>query len=245
MQDRHNDNTMWKTTLRIFFALAAIALGPIRLHAADAPGELVLVNIKSVDPTIVIDLRYATENNITHHALYPRDMPALIRPSVAQRLAVAQGILRRYQFGLKIWDAYRPPDAQMKLWQLAQKEDYVANPNGMGSTHSWGVSVDATLVDATGQEVSMPTGFDEFTPAAMLRYGGKDPMVRAHLTLLQRAMAFAGFYGLRVEWWHFTAQDWQKYGPIRNLVLKNEPSGPGEFSQPNAKAENSAQKLRK
>jgi zinc D-Ala-D-Ala dipeptidase len=219
-----NSRSMW----RIFCALATLFLFSIRLDAADPAGELILVDIKSVDPSIVIDLRYATDNNITHHALYPPNMPALIRPGVAQRLVTAQKVLRQYKFRLKIWDAYRPVDAQMKLWKLAQKEDYVANPKGLGSTHSWGVSVDATIVDDSGHKVSMPTDFDEFTPAAMLHYSGNDPMVRAHLTVLQRAMAYAGFYGLRVEWWHFTSQDWLKYGPIRNVVFKTDPPAPNE-----------------
>lgn len=221
-------DTNTRSMSRIVFALATFFLFSIRLDAADPAGELVLVDIKSVDPSIVIDLRYATDNNITHHALYPPNMPALIRPGVAQRLVAAQKVLRQYKFGLKIWDAYRPIDAQMKLWKLAQKEDYVANPKGLGSTHSWGVSVDATIVDGSGHEVSMPTDFDEFTPAAMLHYAGNNPMVRAHLTVLQRAMAFAGFYGLRVEWWHFTSQDWLQYGPIRNVVFKTDPPAPNE-----------------
>ena len=61
----------------------------------------------------------------------------------------------------------------------------------------------------------MPTGFDEFTPAAMLHYQGSDPVVKAHLTLLQLAMAHNNFYGLRVEWWHFTTADWKKYVPYQ------------------------------
>jgi D-alanyl-D-alanine dipeptidase len=69
------------------------------------------------------------------------------------------------------------------------------------------------LTDAWNNSVSMPTDFDDLTPAAMWRYRGADPAIRAHLRLLQRAMASAGFYGLRTEWWHFTIADWQKYLP--------------------------------
>lgn len=176
--------------------------------------NLDLVEIKKVDPSIVIDLRYATIHNVTGHALYRSDAVALVLPSVAQQLAGAQKYLRQMRYGLKIWDAYRPKEAQELLWKYAQKEDFVADPEkGFGSTHSWGVSVDATLIDDSGQEVTMPTGFDEFTPAAMWRYTGRDILVRQHLTLLQRAMAHNGFYGLRVEWWHFTTADWKKYVP--------------------------------
>src|SRR5437867_11085890 len=100
---------------------------------------------------------------------------ALARPEVASALAVAQGFLRRYQYGLKIWDAYRPVAVQIKLWQAAHNNDYVANPEaGAGSLHSWGVAVDATLVDAWNRPVRMPTDFDDFTPAAMWQYLGSD-----------------------------------------------------------------------
>lgn len=182
-------------------------------RAADsAPQQL--VDIASVDPTIVIDLRYATDKNVTGHALYPRGTRALILPSVAQQLAGAQAWLKQFRYRLKIWDAYRPKEAQQLLWKYAAKDQYVANPEkGFGSMHSYGVSVDATMVDDWSQDVTMPTRFDEFTPQAMMGYAGRDPTVKQHLTLLQLAMAHNNFYGLRVEWWHFTTADWKKYVP--------------------------------
>lgn len=173
-----------------------------------------LVDIAKIDPTIVIDLRYATEHNVTGHKLYPLGARAMILPSVAQQLAGAQNYLKQFRYRLKIWDAYRSKDAQELLWRYAQKDQYVANPErGFGSMHSYGVSVDVTLVDDWSQDASMPTKFDEFTPQAMLRYTGRDPSVKTHLTLLQLAMAHNNFYGLRVEWWHFTTADWKKYVP--------------------------------
>jgi zinc D-Ala-D-Ala dipeptidase len=179
-----------------------------------AEPELQLVDIATVDPSIVIDLRYATEHNVTRHQLYPNGTKAMILPSVAQQLASAQLYLKQFRYRLKIWDAYRPKGAQELLWKYASKDQYVANPEkGFGSMHSYGVSVDATLVDDWSQDVTMPTRFDEFTPQAMLRYAGRDPIVKQHLTLLQKAMAHNNFYGLRVEWWHFTTADWKKYVP--------------------------------
>jgi D-alanyl-D-alanine dipeptidase len=194
-----------------FIALAAAA---ITWQSAAGQIEIPLVDIKSVDPTIAVDLRYAGSDNFAGHALYPPGTRALVRPEVAQRLAAAQRFLRRYNFGLKIWDAYRPRSTQMQLWQASQNNDYVADPAaGPGSLHSWGVAVDATLTDTWNQWISMPTDFDDFTPAAMWKYQGPDPAIRAHLRLLQIAMRDAGFYGLRTEWWHFTIAYWQKYLP--------------------------------
>ena len=184
-----------------------------------------LVNIKTVDPSIVVELRYAGPRNVTQRALYPANMPALLRPSVAQKVAEAQRHLRQRGFGLKIWDAYRPKAAHDQLWQTAQNSDYVADPaDGKGSLHTWGVAVDATLVAADGRDVKMPTDFDEFTPAAMLYYTGNDKTVRYHLRLLQSAMARAGFYGLRTEWWHFVVKDWQKYRAIPAVTLIAQPA---------------------
>ncbi|CAN5497057.1 M15 family metallopeptidase [soil metagenome] len=194
----------------------AVSLFLSSLPAFAAPTYDNLIDIRSVDPTIVVELRYATAENITGHALYPPEMPALVRPRTAARLAKAQAFLRARRYGLKIWDAYRPLAAQMELWRRTHEGAFVADPlSGKGSLHSWGVAVDATLVDEKGREVAMPTAFDEFTPAAKLHYHGDDPEVKQHLKILQAAMRHGGFYGMRNEWWHFVAYDWKKYAPIR------------------------------
>lgn len=186
------------------------------LTAAAKPRYDNLVDIQSVDPTILVDLRYATADNVTGHALYPPDTPALVRPTTADRLARAQKYLRARHFGLKIWDAYRPLAAQIELWKKTHDGAFVADPlAGNGSLHTWGVAVDATLVDEQGRDVAMPTKFDEFNSSAKLRYHGGDPSVRQHLMILQRAMREGGFYGMRTEWWHFIAYDWKKYAPLR------------------------------
>jgi len=192
----------------LFPALATL-LGPINSNA-----EPSLVDIQSVDPTIVVELRYAGNNNFLRHPLYPQGMRARIRPEVAAALSKAQKILRQFQYGLKIWDAYRPVGVQTKLWEASRNNDFVANPEvGVGSLHSWGIAVDATLVDSWNRPVTMPSDFDDFTPAAMWRYTGPSFQVLGHLRLLQWAMHRAGFWGMRTEWWHFTIADWQKYLP--------------------------------
>ena len=191
--------------------LGAIAMALISVNAnADA----ILVDVRSVDPTISVELRYAGRKNFLGHPLYPRGTHALARPEVASALATAQSFLRRYQYGLRIWDAYRPVAVQAMLWQASHNDDYVANPEvGAGSLHSWGIAVDATLIDSRTRDVRMPTDFDDFTPAAMLPYMGSSYEIRWNLRLLRYAMHKAGFCGLRTEWWHFTILEWQKYLP--------------------------------
>ena len=195
---------------RVAFVLAAM-LGACGNRAAVAQrAEAALVDVRSVDPTIAVELRYAGTRNIARRALYPENLPALVRPSVARKLAIAQGLLRERGYGLKIWDAYRPKAVHEQLWQLSPNHKYVADPRTGGSLHTRGVAVDATLVDDEGRDLVMPTDFDDFTPAATLYYRGSDPMIRRRLLTLQAAMARAGFYGLRTEWWHFVVKDWQK-----------------------------------
>jgi len=187
----------------------AAALASMNANAGGA-----FVDVQSIDPTITVELRYAGRNNLLGHSLYPHGTHALVRPEVASALAVAQGVLRRYQYGLKIWDAYRPVEVQAVLWDASHNSDYVANPEiGAGSLHSWGIAVDATLVDSRIREVRMPTDFDDFTPAAMLPYMGSSLEIRQNVRLLRYAMHMAGFCGLRTEWWHFTILNWQKYLP--------------------------------
>jgi D-alanyl-D-alanine dipeptidase len=198
--------------------LVAVVINAKALEAEES--KLELLDIRSIDPSIVVELRYAGRNNLTGHALYPPGTRALVRPEVAQRLAIAQRFLRRRAHGLKIWDAYRPRSVQVQLWRAAPANDYIADPEtAIGSLHTWGVAVDATLVDSRNQRVMMPTDFDDLTPAAMLIYCGANRYIRSNLALLQAAMGAAGFYGQRREWWHFIAPDWKSHVPDPDLKV--------------------------
>jgi zinc D-Ala-D-Ala dipeptidase len=205
-------------------AALLVSLLPLIVHGQSgviAINDADWVNLRQAAPNITIELRYATSHNVLGHRIYPTAMPPLLRAGVARRLIVAQTVLQRYRYGLKIWDAYRPRETQAELWKLFQHDDYVVDPaRCSGSLHTWGVAVDATLVDDWGRSVAMPTDFDDFTPAAMLHYQGSDPLIRTHLYMLQKAMAFAGFYGLWTEWWHFTSSDWKKYVPAGSAKLQ-------------------------
>jgi D-alanyl-D-alanine dipeptidase len=188
--------------------------------AAPPALETDFVEINKIDPAIVVDLRYAGPNNFMRRPIYPSGMPALVRAGVAQRLVVAQRFLNAKGYGLKIWDAYRPLNAQQQLWEATRNNSFVADPkDGLGSNHTRGVALDVTLVDRSGRDVPMPTDFDNFTPAAMITYQGRDAIVRSNLNLLQKAMAHGGFYGLRTEWWHFCAPDWTKYPLVPEIKL--------------------------
>ena len=131
----------------------------------------------------------------------------------AARLTQLKEQARRFS-GTQVVQESDETSVQLRLWQLTHKTDYIADPGaGPGSMHSWGIAVDATLVDARNRPVRMPTDFDDFTPAAMCRYMGSSFEIGGHVRLLQYAMHKAGFWGMRTEWWHFTIAHWQKYLP--------------------------------
>ncbi len=173
------------------------------------PADDPLVDLATVDDTILVDLRYATTRNIAGKPLYAPGARCIVRRHVAEGLKVAQDWLRPQGYGLKVWDAYRTPAAQKALWELSKNASFVASPDNGYSLHTWGVAVDVTLVNAYGKEVKMPTEFDDFSASAGLHYRGKDPVVARNLKLLQSAMARGGFIGLRTEWWHFIGKKWR------------------------------------
>ncbi len=208
-----------------FSAAAAPSPPPLSTTTSAEPDwrELVrrglLVKITDVDPSIRVELRYATARNAAGIALYPPDFPALARPETAARLAAAQRALRASGRGLKIWDAYRPPAAQRELWRRVQKRGFVANlesgPPGRTAFHCEGLAVDVTLVDAaTGAELPLPTDFDDFSAAARGIYRGPSPEIRANLRFLHVSMVDAGFLAQFREWWHFTVRDRRKFRPL-------------------------------
>ena len=203
--------------LGIFYFLCSALRVPCSAFSAE-PDWRVLVNtgqlveMAKVDPTIRVEMRYATTRNCVGTAIYPEGMPCLIRPEIGLRLKAAQQYLRGWNYGLKVWDAYRTPEAQHALWKRWAKRGYVADPDdGRGSLHTWGLAVDVTLVDRFGNDVEMPSDFDVFTADASGIYRGRSDTVHNNLHLLQRAMFGSGFQGLSTEWWHFTARDWDKF----------------------------------
>jgi D-alanyl-D-alanine dipeptidase len=179
-----------------------------------------MVEISKVCKTICIELRYATARNFTGRPIYPSNARALLRRSVAARLQRAQDELRPQGLGLKIWDAYRPAWAHDILWRTIPDPEHVASPAYGGSFHTWGASVDVTLVDTKWQEQPMPTDFDDFTPAAKSTYQGPDPVVAKNMKALRTAMLNAGFKGIRDEWWHFTAEDALFFIPVEMPLEK-------------------------
>jgi D-alanyl-D-alanine dipeptidase len=179
-----------------------------RLVAADANKRL--VEVQSVDPTIRLDVRYATPDNFMHQTLYPVARVFVRRP-VAEALRDVQRELASQHLGLKIFDGYRPYRVTERMWEPIRNPDFVADP-AKGSRHNRGAAVDLTLVDlATGNELAMPTPYDDFTPRARQDFNDLAPDVLANRARLRDVMTRHGFEPLESEWWHFDYAGWKSY----------------------------------
>jgi D-alanyl-D-alanine dipeptidase len=163
---------------------------------------------------IAIDLRYATSDNFLGRDLYsPFDCAWLHRDAAAALDKVVAWLAERRP-GCKplVLDALRPQRVQQQLWDSLEGtglQMYLANPV-RGSIHSYGMALDITILDPSGRELDMGTGFDDMTdlshPALeqdFLAAGKLSAEQVANRQLLRDAMFQAGFVGINTEWWHF------------------------------------------
>ena len=167
-----------------------------------------MVELKSVIPTIIYDLRYATTNNFMHRLMYPANTNfTFLRLPAAMALQKVQQELNKNGWELKIFDAYRPFSVTVKFWQLVHDERYVANPS-KGSGHNRGTTVDLTIVNLkTGRELNMGTGFDNFSDTAWHSFTQLPEEVLQNRILLKSMMEKYGFKAYNEEWWHYSLND--------------------------------------
>lgn len=197
-----------------------------------------LINPKELIPDIVIDLRYNSANhkflnlpsgNITLPKFYSTNECLLVIKAVNQ-LKIAQDSLRKIRnfngqsfpegIGIKIWDGYRPRAVQYLLFEIYPNPVYIADPT-TGSKHNRGGAVDLTLINlATGQELEMPTAFDDFSDKASHSYTNLPPNVIANRTLLKNIMTVvSGFVLYDAEWWHYEVAGAGSF-PLLDFQLK-------------------------
>ena len=161
--------------------------------------EYVLVN--KYIPDIYVELMYATDNNFTGVRIYDFT-DAYLRYGTVKKLANVQ---KEQGYSLKIWDAYRPFEAQQKLWEVYPDPNYVANPADGMKKHNLGGTVDITMVAADGSIIPMPTEFDDFSLKADRNYSDIDNEEAVNnVMILQNAMENNGFTGYQGEWWDYS-----------------------------------------
>ncbi|HWN93594.1 MAG TPA: M15 family metallopeptidase [Methylomirabilota bacterium] len=194
--------------------------GPPKERGQFRPPDL--VEIVHLNPTVRLDIRYATTNNFLHRPVYTEAKAFLQRPA-AEALVRAHQKLRAKGYGIVVFDGYRPWSVTKLFWDSAseaeRKIEFVANPKN-GSRHNRGCAADVSLFDlSTGREVIMPSAYDEFTERAFPTYTGGTAESRQLRDLLRAAMEAEGFTVYPAEWWHFDYNEWKQYR-IQNIPFE-------------------------
>lgn len=177
-----------------------------------------LVRIQDMDDTIAVDLRYATENNFTGRKVYPSSV-CLIQRATAEKLVRANKEFAKKGLRIKIWDAYRPVYVQKIFWNIVSDTRFVADP-AKKCWHSCGIAVDVTLVDMNGNEIIMPSGFDDFSEKALRSYTKNSEEAQKNVDYLTEVMERNGFMTISTEWWHYEDTDRDRYHEL-NVRLED------------------------
>lgn len=193
-----------------------------------------LVEVATLDPTIRLDVKYATKDNFAKRAVYEEARIFLQRPA-AEALVRAHRALKPKGYGLLLFDGYRPWSVTKVFWDLTPPKDriYVADP-AKGSRHNRGCAIDLTLYDlVTGKAVEMPSEYDEGSPRSWVTFDGGDRKARELRDLLASALEREGFHVYPWEWWHHDYKDWADY-PIGNIPFTAIASLPRPAAFPSA-----------
>jgi len=209
------------TPLRQVEELRTEALKAQPPHEQGTFRKVDLVELVTLDPSIKLDIRYATANNFLGTPVYTQARAFLQRPA-AEALLRAHRELKAHGYGLIIHDGYRPWYVTKIFWDATpnDKKIFVADP-AKGSNHNRGCAVDLSLYDLkTGKEVEMPSGYDEMSDRAYADYPGGTAAERARRALLRQTMENQEFKVNPDEWWHFDYKDWNEY-PILNVKFED------------------------
>lgn len=161
------------------------------------------VDVRTVVPDAIVDLRYATPDNFVGVQLYPSDARCLVHESLASGLATAAAALRAQGSTLVFWDCYRPHAVQVRMFDVVPNPAWVAKPGPYSRSHESGRSVDVTLAEGS-RLVDMGTGFDDFSSrATAYATDGISAAAQANRARLRAAMAAGGLTVYSGEWWHF------------------------------------------
>jgi D-alanyl-D-alanine dipeptidase len=185
-----------------------------------------LVEITEATHDVAIDLRYATAENFTGARVYAR-AGCHLNPEAERLLRRAVELAGRLRLRLKIFDAFRPAEAQWRLWNFRPDPEFLADPR-RGSPHSRGAAVDLTLIDRAGEELDMGTGFDAFTPLSHHGAAGLSAAAERNRLVLLGLMTSAGWDFYRNEWWHYQLFQPRRFPVLSDSVLARRMMTPGQ-----------------
>ncbi|MBM3007171.1 D-alanyl-D-alanine dipeptidase [Citrobacter freundii] len=168
-----------------------------------------LVDLSVIFPSLHIDLKYATADNITGAPIY-REARCLLHTEAVTALAKSISIAQLAGLSLVVYDAYRPQQAQAILWNACPDPQYVVDV-AIGSNHSRGTAIDVTLMDDRGHLLDMGAGFDEMDDRSHAWHPSVPPAAQRNRLLLNAIMFGGGFVGINSEWWHFELPDAARY----------------------------------
>lgn len=179
-----------------------------------------LVDLETLDDSLLLDIRYATSNNFVGAPVYSQAKAFLQKPA-AEALLRANKRLKEQGYGIILYDGYRPWFVTWTFWQATPdgQKIFVADPSD-GSKHNRGSAIDVGMYVLTSEEpVEFPSGFDEMTPKAFSDYEGGTRLQTLHRKILREAMEAEGFTVHPNEWWHFDHKDWALY-QIENIPFE-------------------------
>jgi zinc D-Ala-D-Ala dipeptidase len=179
-----------------------------------------LVEITPATHGVEFDIAYATPRNVTGKPVYRR-AGCYLHADADAKLKRAIDLARPHGLGIKIFDAFRPTEAQWRLWEARPDPEFLADPR-RGSPHSRGVAVDLTLTEA-GAELDMGTGFDAFTPLSHHANTEVSPVAQRNRLLLLGIMSAAGWDFYSNEWWHYQLFDARRRYPLLSDSVLPEP----------------------
>ena len=176
-----------------------------------------LVEILTPNFDVAVDMVYATTKNFTGSKVYKRP-GCYLHPKAAEHLAKAIQLAAQQNLKFKIYDAFRPTEAQFVLWQHTPDASFLADPQ-KGSPHSRGIAVDLTLINTSGEVLEMGTGYDAFTPLSHHGSVGISPEAQRNRYILLGIMSAAGWDFYKNEWWHYQLFDPKSYSLLNDASL--------------------------
>lgn len=173
-----------------------------------------LIEITEKPQRIEIALAYATADNVTGKPIYRADARCFLNSEAAEKLELACDYAVALGYHFRIFDAFRPSEAQWKLWDHSPNPDFLADPN-RGSPHSMGAAVDLALIDShTGHQLDFGTPFDDFTVQSYHGNQQISAVAQRNRHVLMGIMTTAGWDFYLNEWWHYQLFNARQNWPV-------------------------------